>query len=692
MIRTRSVRSGLLALLLSVLSSSAGAAGEAAIEDAIPLPDTILVLSTKIPFQLRDLAASATIVPSGRIRAGAASETREILDAVAGLHTFDLSAAGSGGVVESRGFTSFGETSYLQVLVDGFPLADLENDAVDWSLLAPSQIRRVEVLRGPVAYLYGNAAMAGVVNLITWDRSRPGRIWFQGGGGSDRDLRASAGWSGGSAGLAGGASGFRRTSDGYRDHSGVSRTGATGNLRAALSRRWNLRARLLLHHVRREIPGPLPDSLLRTEPRASWEPFARDDRNADLLLPSIELQGRIGPASELTARIHGDFREVEAVETVYPTGTLDRESRSRSVRAEARFHWRSGTTRPFDLLIGTEGGWGDLESRYFDGAAPTGAARVGAGDVERVSGSVFAWTQIRPAALWSVNAGIRWDGIRAELERPDDPEQGTTTQELAALSPAIGISREIAGEGLVFASAAGSFKAPTLEQLFDQRPYFVPDGEGGVVPVTLSSPALDPQRGFHLDLGGRHRIGSRARLGGTIYYAKSTDEIGFDLARFRYDNIEESTHFGFEGNGSILLDDRAETRLRYTYTRARFDGGPFDGNQINSVPKHRIGGDLEVRPTRDLIATVSLTHVREQWLDEENRFELRPTTFVDLTAQRRFGPVTLFGAVRNLFEEDRPPAGYLTIDEMGADLPLYYPPADRRFEVGLRVEGDGFSG
>ncbi len=57
---------------------------------------------------------------------------------------------------------------YVKVLQNGIPLNDDATGLADAALLLPlAQVERIEVIRGPGSALYGEYAMAGVVNIIT---------------------------------------------------------------------------------------------------------------------------------------------------------------------------------------------------------------------------------------------------------------------------------------------------------------------------------------------------------------------------------------------------------------------------------------------------------------------------------------------------------------------------------------------
>ena len=54
------------------------------------------------------------------------------------------------------------------VLVDGVEVNNAsQNDEFNWGNIIPTDIEKIEVIRGPQSSMFGSDAMAGVVNIIT---------------------------------------------------------------------------------------------------------------------------------------------------------------------------------------------------------------------------------------------------------------------------------------------------------------------------------------------------------------------------------------------------------------------------------------------------------------------------------------------------------------------------------------------
>ncbi|MDA0874945.1 MAG: TonB-dependent receptor, partial [Bacteroidetes bacterium] len=74
-----------------------------------------------------------------------------------------------GNQINVRGSSGFAYNTGSRVLlmVDGMPLLTPESDGVPLEAIPASEIRRVELLKGPGSALYGGGALGGVINVIT---------------------------------------------------------------------------------------------------------------------------------------------------------------------------------------------------------------------------------------------------------------------------------------------------------------------------------------------------------------------------------------------------------------------------------------------------------------------------------------------------------------------------------------------
>jgi outer membrane receptor protein involved in Fe transport len=123
---------------------------------------------------LRYEASSAVHVAPAALRQAPAANAYDLLRQTAGLEVHDQGQGpGFASDASVRGFSSDHSTD-LALWVDGVPVNEPVNGHAegyaDWNLLLPEAIADVDVVKGPTSALYGDFAMAGVVNVRTLER------------------------------------------------------------------------------------------------------------------------------------------------------------------------------------------------------------------------------------------------------------------------------------------------------------------------------------------------------------------------------------------------------------------------------------------------------------------------------------------------------------------------------------------
>ena len=92
--------------------------------------------------------------------------------ALPGLRVVQSGGAGGNASVFIRGTNS----DHVLVLLDGMPINDASGSgaAFNFGVDTLGDIERIEVVRGPMAAIYGSNAIGGVINLITRKGTQPG--------------------------------------------------------------------------------------------------------------------------------------------------------------------------------------------------------------------------------------------------------------------------------------------------------------------------------------------------------------------------------------------------------------------------------------------------------------------------------------------------------------------------------------
>jgi len=128
------------------------------------LPDSIVVTATRTPLSVRDTGQRISTWTASDIADLSVNSFDELLRSVGGVEVFSRTGFGIQSDITMRGSTFNG----VLVLIDGMPLNDAMTGHFITDMPIPlSQIKRIEVLRGPAAMLHGPDALGGVIHIMT---------------------------------------------------------------------------------------------------------------------------------------------------------------------------------------------------------------------------------------------------------------------------------------------------------------------------------------------------------------------------------------------------------------------------------------------------------------------------------------------------------------------------------------------
>ncbi len=125
----------------------------------------IVVTATRIPTPVLDIPAGVTVIDRQTIEQRGYTTLTDALSAVPGIRVSQSGGPGGNASVFVRGTNS----NQVLVLRDGMPLNDASDSsgAFNFGVDTLADVERIEVIRGPMAALYGSGAIGGVINLIS---------------------------------------------------------------------------------------------------------------------------------------------------------------------------------------------------------------------------------------------------------------------------------------------------------------------------------------------------------------------------------------------------------------------------------------------------------------------------------------------------------------------------------------------
>ena len=623
----------------------------------------------------------------------------EGLQSVPGVVVLHASALGEQPRLIMRGFYGGGETDYAAVLLDGVPLGALGSGLVSWDVIPLPAVREVEVVRGSSSALYGDAAVGGVINILTISGA-PTPLRWRFAGGDYGTLDGSAAWSGAIGKQTASLFGGTRHTDGYRDHE----AGDTRTLGGAIALRRSSRSALtmsgFLHANDGDDPGPLAADLFDSSARASSPFFRFDHRGNHLGRLSLNGWNALGEAARFSGYLTGEKSTSGATRTLQLSpdfaDTRARSTDERRLLGSVQLETESlPTPWPQSFSVGMDLSLGHLRSDYrpvLMGGTAEYASAPQPGDVDvsgrgsRTMAGWFAnWEHRIATPVRLVMAG-RFDEVRDAYRATLPAPAARTTVTHRAFSPKLGLNVSYLNTarqmGNVYVSASRSFKVATLDQLFDQRPIPIP-----VPPysVTVSNPELHPQRGTAVEAGLSQRAmtGAGLTLQGSlaIYRQEMRDELDFDVAQFRYINVGRSLHKGLEIGARLESATGSNAFVNLTRQSVLAKNGANAGRQLKAVPRQVIASGVAARLPRWLEGSLTISDIRGAFLDDANARRLPAYTRFDTRVSSTGSSVRFSVDVLNIFNRSLVSTGFP--DPAGTDVVYYHPAAGRVLIVGV---------
>lgn len=564
----------------------------------------------------------------------------QLLAPVPGLLAFNSYNQAQGLRLSLRGFgarAGFGVRG-LRVLVDGVPLTmpdgQTELDGID-----PALIERIEVLRGPAAMLYGNAA-GGVLLIETRQPGPGGRLDVSAGSLGQRRLSAELG--GASGDFSGLLAAQAADQDGYREH-------AEARLRnTTLKGRWQTEGGRLDLHLnvldnQARDPGALDQAQLDISRRQASPPaltFRGDE--------SVRQQ-RLGlnwQSEQWQLRAHVGRRDFE---NRLPFRNGGQGSFERDFAGLGGLYWLDHRLFGLDqrLSLGAElEGQRDLRSRHDNLFGERGARTLRQRE-EASSAALFAQNEMQLGERWLASAGLRHDRLRlavADRWLVDGEQSGSRRLEETHYSAALGY--RLNEHHQLYARLASSFESPTINELAN------PAGGG-------FNPALGPAQARSRELGLKGDLpGLRYEL--ALFRIDLDDELlPYSLpgqsGRTYYRNAGQSRREGVEASLDWQLAEHWRLVAAWIWSDFRFREAEYAGNALPGVPRQRLFGELHY--SRDFwYASLSLDARSHSYAEDASQVRVPGNARVNLRLGWRLerGDQYLepYLGVDNLFDRD----------------------------------------
>ncbi len=516
----------------------------------------------------------------------------------------------------------------VKLYADGIPasMPDGAGQAANFDLFSA---KRVEVLRGPFASLYGNSA-GGVVQIFSedgpkrptaaaellvgpWGTNRLGLKF----GGTAESLNYTADWS-------------RFHTDGWRAHSSANRQ--QGNAKLGWQAGEDTRVTLIVNTLAQpETQDPL--GLTRAQVKADRrqaDPSAttfNTSKSVRQTQSGVTVEQRISAGNTLRAAAYiGDrtvrqFLAIPLAAQAAPTSSGGVVDLATGFGGGSLFYMHEGSLagRPFNFTGGYEQDQSQQRRRGFINNNGTAGPLKRDEDDTVSSRNVFAQADWRFTDRWAASAGIR--NTRVAFNTRDFFIAGANGDDSGATkftdtSPVAGLTFRVLPELNLYASAGRGFETPTFAEIAYRS------GGSGL------NFALKPSRSSTTEIGIKGRVAEDHRVTLAYFDTQTQDEIVIDTnvgGRSTFKNASRTRRTGWEASWQAILPANVDVVAAWTLLDARYvdaftSGGPVAaGNKLPGTSANTLYGELRWRhPASGFSAAFEARHNAKVFVDDAN--------------------------------------------------------------------------
>ena len=538
---------------------------------------TVTVYASRTGDTKDSMPASISVFTAADIEASGAHDLPELLKKKAGI---DIHAMNGNPILTSIAMRGFGDNAFgrVKVVLDGEELNNVDMNAPNLTRIPLGSVERVEIIRGPSPVLYGDGAIAGVVNVSTDSHDYEKKTKITGKAGSQYTFGGNVQTKGGfeEEGVQYAAAYDYLRSEGYRRRSAYDIHTVNAGIRKNFDNGSSVGVKANYQNAFYELPGSLTYDQWKHHRKAA-------DNKHDWTRSwsyGVGLDSKLKLADDQWLLIDANFSHQYRHAKMAAWGT-DTEYNyyncavsPRYVNEKDLFGFGNKFTAGFDFR--------------FDGykESPKGSRSR---NFDRDRYAVFAQEEFRIIDELSIIAGTRLERIGNRWKHYSGLNETRSHDLMGDFELGI-VYRPI--EGLkTYAKGTRFHRSAFCDELS-----YTQDGK-----------FLDPETGYSLDIGAEWEFLDEFAFDINGYGMIMDDEIFYNpmLVPYGYNcnSPSKTRRIGMDTGLSWRRDKVAEASIRYGLVHADFDSGTYHGCDVPFVPNHRIrleGGfwlfdDLEIK-------------------------------------------------------------------------------------------------
>jgi len=410
----------------------------------------------------RDEPRATTNVAPELIRLTPATNAWDLARQTAGIEVHDQGQGpGFASNASIRAFSSDHSTD-LALWIDGVPVNEPVNGHAegynDWSLMFPEAISDFDVIKGPTSALFGNFALAGVVNVRTLERMRGTEGFLTGGAYGRVEGTVLSGFDHDSSGGVFGLRAMRE--DGWRPNSGYNLLQGHGRAVRNLSPNATLDAGVELYGAKWDSPGFITADQFE---RGAFDSVANTTDGGFKRRAQERVSLRMLHGSSIwRSTLYATQSRWELFLTTPPEGGGEEGSGAQTEEQDSRYGL--GATSAYsvgfsrgEVTAGVEGRFDHSRYENWQDSARTRIEPQERDTGEQLSGATFIQARVDASQRLTLSIGARYDALRTRVEPVDE---ASSSDSHGTFSPKVGALVKLTPVLSAYANASRGFRAP----------------------------------------------------------------------------------------------------------------------------------------------------------------------------------------------------------------------------------------
>lgn len=542
-----------------------------------------------------------------------------------------------------------------RLIVDGIPATMPDGQGQASTISLPSA-QRIEVLRGPLAQMYGNSA-GGVLQVFTADGPQRPEVRLSVDTGADGLRRYGVQAAGQSGALNYVIDHSDFSTDGWRVNSAAQRQHTNAKLRWTASE--DTQVTLVANAFDQPVSGDplgLTRALFEADPRQAVanSTLYKAGKDVSQNQVGLVLDRQLSASSSLSARVYTGERDLDnrlsiplAVQQA-PTAAggvvqLDRSYSGTGLRYTQRLPLGTGQvqlTTGLDLERMSERRQG-----FINNLGTVGDPKRDE-DNSVTSSGVYAQADWAINADWSAVAGLRANRVNFRVQdffiNADNPDDSGRAN-FSATNPVLGITRHLSADTNVYANVGRGFETPTFTEIA-----YTANGSGPNL-------GLQSARSTHTEAGIKTLLAPGHRLDAALFHIQTSNEIvvaSSSGGRTIYTNAGQTRRSGLEVAYSAQWAPEWRMHVALSTLNAKFadaftssSGLVAAGNRIPGTVDRNLFAELAWQPRAvpGMTAALELVHQGSMVVDDLNSDRTDAATVFNLRLgfEQKIGAWTL---------------------------------------------------